>query len=263
MSKRKRTEPAASLAAQRFGRYAEAYATAKTFAHADELALLVRLAEPQAGWSMLDVATGAGHTALAFAPRVARVVATDIALPMLEQGRRLAAERGLLNVTFERADAERLPYADGAFDLVTCRIAPHHFAAPARFLAEARRVLRPGGRLLVQDHVLPEDSAAARAIDGFERLRDPSHVRAFSQGEWTRMLAEAGLRIAAAEHVLKRHDFAEWTSRQGCSEKTVARLVALMREMSPAVRDWMLPERWGEGGASFCDHHLVLLVEAR
>ncbi len=263
MSKRKRTEPAASLAAERFGRHAEAYATAKTFAHADELALLVRLAEPQAGWSVLDVATGAGHTALAFAPRVARVVATDIALPMLEQGRRLAAERGLSNVAFEQADAERLPYAGGSFDLVTCRIAPHHFAAPALFLAGARRVLRPGGRLLVQDHVLPDDDAAARAVDGFERLRDPSHVRAFSRGEWTRMLRDAGFREVRDELVLKRHDFAEWTARQGCSEETVARLVALMREMSPVVRDWMLPERWGEAGASFCDHHVILLAEAR
>ncbi len=257
------TEPAASLAAERFGRFAEAYASAKTFAAADELELLVRLAAPQAGWSVLDVATGAGHTALAFAPRVARVVATDIAAPMLEQGRRLAAGRGLSNVTFEQADAEDLPYASGAFDLVTCRIAPHHFAAPERFLAEARRVLRPGGRLLVQDHVLPEDDEAARAIDGFERVRDPSHVRAYSQAEWTRMLVEAGFRPAAVEHVLKRHDFAEWTSRQGCSEETVARLVALMREMSPAVREWMRPERWGEAGASFCDHHVILLAEAR
>jgi ubiquinone/menaquinone biosynthesis C-methylase UbiE len=263
MSGKRRRPPEASLAARRFGKFAEAYATAHTFAQADELALLVRLAEPQAGWSVLDVATGAGHTALAFAPRVARVVATDIAAPMLEQGRRLAAERGLANVAFEQAAAEALPYAEGTFDLVTCRIAPHHFASPPLFLAEARRVLRPGAKLLVQDHVLPEDEAAARAIDRFERLRDPSHVRAFSEAEWTRMLGDAGFRPGAVERVLKRHDFAEWTSRQGCSEETVARLVALMREASAAVRDWMQPERWGEEGASFSDHHVILLAEAR
>ncbi len=76
------------------------------------------------------------------------------------------------------------------------------------------------------------------------------------------MLDEAGFRPVAVEHVLKRHDFAEWTSRQGCSEETVSRLVVLMREMSPAAREWMRPERWGEAGATFCDHHIILLADA-
>lgn len=226
-----------SIAAERFGRFAEAYATSATFDDAAELALLVRLADPRPEWSALDVATGAGHTALAFAPQVARVVATDLAPPMLEQGRRLARERGIANVSFEQADAEALPYAAASFDLVTCRTAPHHFASPRRFLAEARRVLRPGGRLLIQDHVLPEDEAAAREVDAFHRLRDPSHVRAFSASEWRLMLESAGLRLLHAEPLLKHHDFGDWTSRQGCSAETVARLVALMGQVGGAARE--------------------------
>jgi len=253
---------ARSLAAERFGRFAGAYAASAAFAQADELAHLVRLAAPQPGWSVLDVATGAGHTALAFAPQVARVVALDLAPAMLEQGRRLAAERGIRNVSFEEADAESLPLGDAGFDLVTCRIAPHPFSSPPRFLSEARRVLRAGGKLLVQDHVLPEDDATARAIDGFERLRDPSHLRAFSQSQWIGMLLDAGLRPMHTEQVAKRHRFSDWTSRQGCNEETVARLVALMGEAGAAVRDWLQPERWGTAEASFCDHHIIVLSQA-
>ncbi len=257
-----RVHGSSSPAAERFGRFAEAYATSATFDDAGELALLVRLADPRPDWSVLDVATGAGHTALAFAPRVARVVATDLAAPMLEQGRRLAAERGIGNVSFEPADAEALPYADGSFDLVTCRAAPHHFARPQRFLAEARRVLRPGGRLLVQDHLLPEDGPAAREVDGFHRLRDPSHVRAFSESQWRALLEAAGLRLVRAEPLIKRHDFADWTSRQRCDAQSVARLQAIMGEVSEAARAWMRPERWAAAGASFADHHIILLAQA-
>jgi hypothetical protein len=123
-------------------------------------------------------------------------------------------------------------------------------------------VLRPGGKLLVQDHVLPEDRAAGREIDAFERLRDPSHVRAFSESEWAGMLRAADLRLVRTEPVLKRHRFAEWTSRQGCSAETVARLAALMGEMSGPARAWTQPELWGTADASFCDHHIILVAEA-
>ena len=99
---------------------------------------------------MLDVATGAGHTALAFAPHVAKVTATDITEEMLAQAKKLAASRGLGNVKTVPAKAEDLPFPDMSFDLVTCRLAAHHFADVAAFAAEAFRVLIPerpaGGR---------------------------------------------------------------------------------------------------------------------
>ena len=134
---------------QQFGANAAAYVSSPTHAQGASLARLVELADPQPAWRVLDVATAAGHTALAFAPRVSAVIGLDLTPEMLPLAARLAAERGAANVAFAVGDVDDLPFG-GAFDLVTCRIAPHHFADIGRFLAEAARALRPGGRLVVE-----------------------------------------------------------------------------------------------------------------
>src|SRR5690242_18432848 len=121
------SEESKELVQKQFGAHAAAYATSRPHAQGASLKRLVELTQPQPNWQVLDVATAAGHTAYAFAPHVAHVTATDITPEMLPVAAKLAAERGITNVTLEIADAEALPYADSSFDLVTCRIAPHHF----------------------------------------------------------------------------------------------------------------------------------------
>ena len=146
---------------------------------------LVELVEPQPDWQALDIATAAGHTAFAFAPHVAHVRATDITPQMLTVAREQAATRGIGNVTVEHADADNLPYADGQFDLLTCRIAPHHFPDIGAFLRESVRVLRAGGILAVVDNVVPA-GVAGDFVNAFEKLRDPSHGRCLSaRSGWT------------------------------------------------------------------------------
>ena len=105
---------------------------------------------------MLDVATGAGHTALAFAPHVAKVTATDITEEMLGETRKLAKARGLTNVKALTAKAEDLPFPDANFDLVVCRLAAHHFRKIGGFVSEAFRVLMPGGMIGIVDNVAPD-----------------------------------------------------------------------------------------------------------
>ena len=83
--------------------------------------------QPKPSWQALDVATGAGHTAAAFAPHVTRVIASDLTAEMLVEAAKLAKGKGLANMETAPADAEALPFEDARFDLVTCRIAPHHF----------------------------------------------------------------------------------------------------------------------------------------
>ena len=109
-----------SFAQQRFGRAAADYATSEVHAKGASLKRLVELTEPKSHWRVLDVATGAGHTALAFAPHVAKVTATDITEEMLREARKLAASRGLTNVRTLHAKAEDLPFPDASFDLVGC-----------------------------------------------------------------------------------------------------------------------------------------------
>src|SRR5207245_4668682 len=174
---------AKSLVQEQFGATAAHYLTSKPHAKGKSLERLVELVQPQPGWRALDVATGAGHTAYAFAPHVARVWATDITDEMLTLVREEAAKRGFANLRVAYAKAEALPFEDGTLDLVTSRIAPHHFDSIAAFLDEARRVLKPSGTFALVDNVVPE-SAVGDYVNAFERLRDPSHLRAWSIEEW-------------------------------------------------------------------------------
>lgn len=252
------TEDAGSLSQQRFGRFSDRYVTSRGHAQGADLDRLLDIARPQPDWIVLDVATGGGHTALKFAPQVAHVVATDLTPEMLCAAREHIGQRGADNVSFKRADAENLPFEDRRFDLVTCRIAPHHFAHPARFVSEASRVLKLEGILLVQDHVLPDDPQAAATVDAFERLRDPSHSRAYTEGEWGAMFALAGLHVNHVEQLVKQHQFVAWCARQDCTPETVARLVAMLKGASPAVLDWMQPRAIGAPEATFVNHHLII-----
>lgn len=247
-----------TLSQQRYSRFAQRYVTSKTHAKAQELDRLVEVAQPQPAWVVLDVATGGGHTALRFAPLVAQVIATDITPAMLDKAEAFVTGQGIENTIFAPADAERLPFEDGTYDLVTCRIAPHHFPDCPRFVREGARVLRPGGLFLVQDHALPEDQAAARYIDTFEKLRDPSHNRAYSESEWVSMFQAAGLEVEHRETIVKEHNFASWAERQGCTREIMARLTEMVERAPLAVAEWMQPQDFGASDATFANHHIII-----
>ena len=228
-----------SLVQQKFGAAAADYAASAVHAKGASLARLVELVDPKPSWRVLDVATGAGHTALAFAPLVAKVTASDITDQMLAEAKKLAAERGLGNVRTARARAEDLPFPDMSFDLVTCRLAAHHFDNPRAFVAEAFRVLMPGGVLAVVDNISPDprdppcalaatSAQAGAAYNEFEKLRDPSHGRCLGLAEWTALLGDAGFAVAHSEHIDQTIEFDPWTTRMRCDAPTVTRLEALL-----------------------------------
>ena len=116
-----------TLVQEQFGKTAASYLTSTPHALGKSLEWLVALTSPQKTWRALDVATGGGHVAYTFAPHVERMWATDITQEMLDMVKGEAQKRGLANVRTAYAKAEALPFEDGSFDLVTCRIAPHHF----------------------------------------------------------------------------------------------------------------------------------------
>lgn len=259
-----------TLVERMFGANAAAYATSPVHAKGASLPRMVELAQPQAHWVALDVATGAGHTAAAFAPHVSRVVAADITEEMLHEAEKLAARRGLANMETTRAEASALPFADATFDLVTCRIAAHHFPDPAAFVAEAARVLRAGGTLALVDNVAPDAATlpgydrpahrdAAVAYNAFEKLRDPSHGRALGLLEWQEIITDCGLAVTACELMRKAMEFTPWAERMGCDAATLARLESMLDNAAPALAAFLKPER-RDGNRAFTLTEAVLIA---
>jgi len=223
---------------EQFGAHARTYITSRPHAKGASLQRLVELVEPQPDWQALDIATAAGHTAFAFAPHVAHVCATDITAEMLTVAREQVAARGVDNVTVEHADAEDLPYADGRFDLLTCRIAPHHFPDIDAFLRESVRVLRPGGILAVVDNVVPT-GVAGDYVNAFEKLRDPSHGRCLSVEEWQEGYARVGLELTRQEVLEKQMVFEDWADRHDPVMQSY--LQALLWHGPPAAQAFLNP----------------------
>jgi ubiquinone/menaquinone biosynthesis C-methylase UbiE len=247
------------LSRERFAPRAHGYRESVLHAGGRDLEWLMEAVSAHPGEAALDVATGGGHVALALARTGADVTACDLTPEMLDAAGMLLAEHGC-EARFVVAEAAALPFDDASFDVVTCRIAAHHFPDAAAFFAEAMRVLRPGGRLGFQDQTLPPEPTSAVLTDAFERLRDPSHNQAYNAEGWKTLIERAGLVVERSELVDKRHDFAEWTLRQGCDEETVARLDQLMADAPEGMRRWLEPEYNGERLVAFRNRHLVVLA---
>ena len=162
------------------------------------------------GATALDVATGGGHTAVHLAGRGLKVIAADISPAMLENARKLAAERGFDLETCLH-EAEKFPYPDASFELVTCRVAAHHFSDREAFLDEAFRVLKPGGYFLLIDGSVPDDEPEAEEwIHQVEKFRDPSHGRFLSPKTWARMCLDRGLQVLRCETSPFKQPDLEW-----------------------------------------------------
>jgi ubiquinone/menaquinone biosynthesis C-methylase UbiE len=197
---------------EQFGGIAAAYVSSPGHAAGEDLDRLVAWGRALSPGRVLDLATGGGHTALAFASFAPLVVACDVTEPMLRAARGLLGQRGA-RATFVAGDVEALPFGDGAFDVVTCRIAAHHFANVAAAVREVRRVLRAGGSFLLQDILGHDDAEAAAFVTEVERRRDLSHVRAYRASEWKAFLRGAGLTAIESAVVAKGRPWEEWTTR--------------------------------------------------
>jgi SAM-dependent methyltransferase len=170
-----------------------------------DLDLLVDWVE---GASALDVATGGGHMARRLRGAGVAVVSCDPAAGM-------------------RPDvicrAEDLPFADGSFDVVTCRIAAHHFADIHAAMSEMARV--SGSLVLVVDNLY-----GGEHVEQAELLRDPTHVRCYSEAEWRALFAEASLGVEDVRLFETRIELGPWLERAGCAGRDAKRVVELLED---------------------------------
>jgi SAM-dependent methyltransferase len=234
------------LVKQQFGPHAQNYVASADHARGESLDRLLALLPFQADWRALDVGTGGGHTALALAPRVREVVASDISVEMLSAAEAFIRSRGVANVIFREAEAGALPFGGGEFDLVACRLAAHHFPDCGQFVRESARVLRPGGWLAVIDNITPPEAAAARHINAFEKLRDPSHGWEYSAPDWEAFCVAAGLVVKHVEQYRKPLDFEKFCDRLSVPTHTRLQLRVLLHHAPDSVKAWLTPEFHGD-----------------
>jgi ubiquinone/menaquinone biosynthesis C-methylase UbiE len=243
-----------TLVQQQFGAHAAAYATSAVHAKGASLGRLVELVQPKSDWRALDIATGAGHTAAAFAPHIAHVIASDITDEMLHEARKLAADKGFANMETASADAEALPFPDASFDLVTCRIAAHHFPDVPTFVSEVGRVLKGGGVFALVDNIAPDAEStpgfsaadlrdASLTYNAFEKIRDPSHGRCLGLNEWAEVIADAGFEVVHKEWLGKDMEFQPWAERMGTDAATIERLRSMLTAGAPALQAFLRPHQ--------------------
>jgi SAM-dependent methyltransferase len=182
------------------------YRRATEHASGDDLELLVAWSGAGPGVTVLDVASGGGHTARALRKAGARVVTSDSA-------------RGMQPDVV--CSAERLPFADGSFDAVVTRIAPHHFDDVRTAMEEMARVART--TVVVEDTLFRSE-----AVESAERLRDPTHLRSYTEDEWRSLFEAAGLVVEEVAHVDKRRQVDEWLARTGCVGEEAERVRDLL-----------------------------------
>jgi ubiquinone/menaquinone biosynthesis C-methylase UbiE len=203
-----------------FTRQARAMGTASAFhagAALDRLVQAVRSAPPA---RVLELACGPGIVAEAISPFVQEIVGIDATPEMI----RLAQERfdraGLSNGRFQPAWAESLPFAPGRFDQVIARLSFHHFPDLPSVLAEARRVLRSDGQLVVADVLSSDDPAQSAIHNALERQRDPTHVRMLSGTEMTGAIRSAGFALISQQTWTQERSFSEWAQIVSSPERT-------------------------------------------
>lgn len=219
-----------------FGPQASAYLTSANHAQGADLEQLVAIVRAHPGAQVLDLGCGAGHVSFLTAPHAARVVAYDLSADMLGVVAGEAAKRGLTNVDTQLGAAESLPFGNASFDLVFSRYSAHHWADVGAALREMRRVLKPGGRVVICDVASTGQPLFDTYLQAVEVLRDTSHVRDYAASEWMTMAASAGFSVASLTPRTLELDFKTWTTRMRTPVPMQVAIRALQAAMADDVR---------------------------
>lgn len=240
-----------------FTEQADAYAANATVSDQERIARLVEATGVGPDDHVLDVATGPGHVAFGFGEQAERVIGVDLTTAPLEIASERRREREMEHVDFVRGDAEALPCPADTFDVIVCRLALHHAERPARVVREMARVCRPGGTVAVGDLVGSEHVDRAAYQNRFERLRDPSHVRALPVSELLEVLTEAGVEVDGLETYSVVQHVDPWLSNAETPGRRAKRARELLRRDAQEDLSGTRPYR-RDGELHFCQRHAIL-----
>ncbi|HEY7197083.1 MAG TPA: methyltransferase domain-containing protein [Gaiellaceae bacterium] len=206
-----------------WGERAELYRTSEAHREGPDLDLVVEWAARAR--TALDVATGGGHVARRLREAGIQVVSCD---------RSPGMEPDVI------CPAEHLPFADGSFDVVATRVAAHHFEDVPAAMREMARVA--SDRVIVVDNLFMGEQA-----EEADRVRDPSHVRNYSEAEWRAMFEAAGLRVEDVRTFDKPIELEPWLERAGCTGDEAAHVREILADR---IEDgWVRLERIAVLGA--------------
>jgi ubiquinone/menaquinone biosynthesis C-methylase UbiE len=243
---------------QAFTAQAANYAANPVVADPKNYMTLVEATRPGANDRVLDIATGPGYVAAAFARASREVIGVDLTAAPLKIAEKNRDEHGLSNLTFRVADASQLPFEDNEFDIVASRFAFHHFADPMKILSEMARVCRPGGRVGVEDLIASEHPDRATFHNRFEQLRDPSHTAALSLSQLLALFTRAGLEIESVSSVYLLQDFEAWLSNAHTPEREADETRQMIAQDREQDLSGLRPFEGEDGRLKFYHHKVTL-----
>ena len=198
---------------QQFGQQANAYLTSKVHAQGADLEYLASFLTNYPNAEFLDMGCGAGHVSFIAAKLVKHVTAYDLSEQMLAVVEQTADERNLKNISTVHGYAEHQPFDDNYFDIVVSRYSAHHWQDVGKSLRELHRITKPNGKLIIMDVVSPGQPVLDIWLQTIEALRDTSHVRDYTPGEWLTFLSEAGFTIDKIQRHRLPLIFDSWIKR--------------------------------------------------
>ncbi|MBZ5553460.1 MAG: methyltransferase domain-containing protein [Acidobacteriia bacterium] len=243
---------------EEFTKQARAYASSADIHDPARLLRLVSAVDPSPNSRVLEIATGPGYVALSFAAHCREVVGVDITAAPLAIAEETRLARGLNNVSFRLADADHLPFSDGEFDVVVCRLAFHHFEAPETALQNMTRLCRVDGTVAVEDLAVSEHPQRAEYQNRFERLRDPSHVKARTMSELLSMFTANDLEVTKVYTDQLTPSVERWLANSRTPPKEAAEVRRMIEE--DLARDLSGTRPFRTNGELFFNQKTVAII---